>query len=1009
MPERTKRIVALFVSLCVVGGGLVEAAGNAARAPEQIARAVPTPEPRLGAAVPSAAKAVQTARPAIPNVRALPLSFEPNVGQAPGNVKFLAHLSAYRVALTGTEAVLDFRRIAFNEKKYRLEPKHTRVAARLAADAPNRIVGGVVRMQFRGAEAGAQTAAEERLPGVVNYYRGNDPTKWRTNVPTYAQVRYKDVYPGIDVVYYGNKGSLEYDLVMAPGADPRVVTIAMHGADRLQIDAAGELLIHAAGQTIRQTRPVAYQVVNGARQAVAVKHVLNADGTVGFETGTYRTDLALVIDPIDLGGGVVGVSNVVATDSDGNNYIVGEYLPACPVIDTCTDFVDSDVFVQKTDATGTTIFWTTKFGGTRDATLEDCPTPASCVQVLNGSDFVNGIVVDASGTAYVTGATNSKDFPACSASRCTTAIGTSGTPTEISVENAQTPAPGQTLLGGGNPAICAALNDKALCTDVFVAKLLTSGAISYATYLGGPDADFGQALTVDSSGVAHITGGTASSSIANVTVTGSYADGANGFPNEGDAFAAKISATGVIQSFAYFGGNYTETGSGISVDGSGTVSLAIETFVPSPLIVDARLREGIPVIATAETTYDPAIASPEMSLRPAPSSAATFMLLDVPAPTVGATANALQTFFGGGNSDTMIVKLSPAAAVTYASFLGGTGHDVPTGLKVDASNNMYIAGLTSSEDFLVANAVQSVHGGGTCIGEQGPRRCVDTFVTKLGPPTTTTTPLVYSTYLGGDGDDSPTGIAVTSNGGVMVSVLAASIVSSTLPPSPTETIVVTDENGDPILGENGQPVTKTFAIPQLVIAQLAGTTVTDAPPPISTVTLELPVGADVSQLGIATDPSGNVVIAGASGAGGLAVKLTNAFVTIDIRPGSKNNRVNLKSKGSIQVAILSTDTLSAPDFIDPGSLTFGHAGTELSLVKCAKHGRDVNRDGLKDLVCRFRTQKAAFVIGDFYGKLSGLLKDGSPIVGADSIRLVPNKKDGKGDDDNNFNDEDDND
>src|SRR5437870_3556822 len=164
-----------------------------------------------------------------------PLQFEPNLGQSHDSIKFVSRLPAYRLSVTPTETVLDFRKFDFDAKKYLEQPKWKMVRARQAVEKAQRVTGGVVRMRLLGARADAPIVGEERLPGIVNHIRGNNPSKWRMNVPTFAKVRHKDVYPGIDFVYYGTPAKLEYDVVVSPGADPSVVAIAMDGVDRLEV------------------------------------------------------------------------------------------------------------------------------------------------------------------------------------------------------------------------------------------------------------------------------------------------------------------------------------------------------------------------------------------------------------------------------------------------------------------------------------------------------------------------------------------------------------------------------------------------------------------------------------------------------------------------------------------------------------------------------------------------------------------------------------------------------
>ena len=213
----------------------------------------------------------------------LPLSFEANQGQTDAQVNFLSRGSGYTLFLTATEAVLSLRESAAPSSG---EARDTQVTT-----------GTVLRMQLIGANPAPAVAGLERLPGQVNYFIGHDPARWRSNVPLYGKVKYEGVYPGIDLVYYGNQRQLEYDFVVAPGASPNAIRLELEGAERLDIDARGDLVIHTALGEIRQRKPLIYQERGGTREEISGRYVLLSGRQVGFEVGPYDTAQPLVIDP----------------------------------------------------------------------------------------------------------------------------------------------------------------------------------------------------------------------------------------------------------------------------------------------------------------------------------------------------------------------------------------------------------------------------------------------------------------------------------------------------------------------------------------------------------------------------------------------------------------------------------------------------------------------------------------------------------------------------------------
>src|SRR5438552_3680930 len=438
----------------------------------------------------------------------LPLHFEANQGQTHQDVRFLARGGGYSLYLTAGEAVLVLTKPNPDATQARATPV-------------------VVRMSVVGAAPKPLVSGLDELPGKANYLIGK-PVKWRTNVPTYAKVHYREVYPGIDLVYYGNQRQLEYDFVVSPGADPERIVLGFQGGERLEINAEGELVLHAAGGAIRQRVPVIYQEIDGVRTKIEGRYVLKDAHRVGFQVAAYDQSRPLVIDPTlvyftYLGGSVGDGGYAIAVDAAGAAYVAGSTASAdftagctapCTVLDATLDFTDA--FVTKINAAGTALVYSTYLGG-------------------NSSEEGVGITVDAAGAAYVTGLTQSTDFTASCTAPCTVLNGT--------------------LRG---------------YQDAFVTKINPTGtALVYSTYLGGSGCDDGEGIAVDAAGAAYVTGLTQSADFtAGCMAPCTVLDGTlGGFR---DAFVTKINAAGTALVYStHLGGSSFEDGNGIAVDAAG--------------------------------------------------------------------------------------------------------------------------------------------------------------------------------------------------------------------------------------------------------------------------------------------------------------------------------------------------------------------------------------------------------------------------------------------------------
>jgi uncharacterized protein (TIGR03437 family) len=610
----------------------------------------------------------------------LPLAFEPNRGQAAAGVDFTARGKGWSLALSGRGAELISRH-------------------------------GRIRMVIEGAAGHARVEPEQPLGGVVNYLR--KPAL--RGVPTYGRVRYRGIYKGVDIVYNGGP-VLEYDFHVAPGADPRRIRLRYEGATEVHLGDAGDLILETSDGPIRQRRPVIYQETGGARREIAGGYVLRG-GAVQFQVARYDRSRPLVIDPalswatylgntsmdsaeamaVDAAGNIViagwtvdptygdadalvaklssdgtkllfatvfpgsgdDLAHGVALDSGGNIYVAGEttsydFYADFVYLSYYAQFGYQHVFVSKLDSTGSNLVYSHIIGGA-------------------GAEIAYGLALDSGGNAYITGVTNSPDFP----------VSNSGVP--------------QRSIAGG--------------TDAFVLKLDATGRGLYSTYLGGSGSDLANAIAVDGSGNAFITGRTGST---NFPVSSSALQSATGGSN--DAFAASLSSTGALLYSTYLGGSGDESGYAIAIDSAGAAYV------------------------TGETTSQ-----------------------DFP------MANSLQKDFGGGNGDIFIAKLSPdGTSLVYSTYLGGTGEEFASGIAVDGSGDAYITGATTSTDLPMADAFQNSNQGAmnALVAALDPTGASLLFSSYLGGSGTAT--------ASGTAGDMGNAISVSCSSGVVVAGSTAS-------------------------------------------------------------------------------------------------------------------------------------------------------------------------------------------------------------------------------------------
>lgn len=637
---------------------------------------------------------------AMRNYQKAPMSFEPNRGQVNPSVKYLARGDGYQLHLTSTEAVLFLK------------------------GGKDQSDDDVVSMKLLGGSSDAEVSGDELLPGKVNYLLGNDRRAWRANLPTYGKVKYHNVYSGVDLVYYGTQRDLEYDFYVAPGADPRVISLGFEGVEHAQIDSdSGELIIELAnGKTIRQHKPLLYQELEGVRKSVTGQFVLRGPREIGFEVGPYDKSRTLVIDPVLVystyfGGESDEAPSGIAVDAAGSVYVSGFFTtsPGFPVTPNAFQKTQNnqngngEVFITKFTPDGSGIVYSTLLGG-------------------NSSDSSTGIKVDAAGNAYVVGWTSSTDFP---------------------VRNAFQP----TLKAFPN---------------VFVTKLNANGSdLLYSTYLGGTSGfDFGTDIAVDSSGNAYITGDTASTDFP--VTPGAFRTTLvlQGGAGDTDGFVAKINtnasgaASLVYSTFCDVSAAFSNS---IDIDVSGN------TYVTGGARVQKLNASGSAAIYTF-TLPDSAsgTSSGLQSTDIAVDSNGNAYVSGFTKSTGLQIVNGFQPTLAGGSLDGFLVRVNPAGtALVYSTYLGGQGLDVASGVAVDGAGNAYVVGSTSSLDFPTRDAFQNIKLGGSVFAG------ADVFITKIATNSAGANSLIYSTLYGATNfDETATGVAVDPQGNVYLTGVA---------------------------------------------------------------------------------------------------------------------------------------------------------------------------------------------------------------------------------------------
>jgi beta-propeller repeat-containing protein/ASPM-SPD-2-Hydin domain-containing protein len=677
----------------------------------------------------------------------LPLSFAENQGQTAQEVRYVSHGPQYDVFLTPQEAVVALRRT----QRLDFSPRHRAAslkalrALRNSAKAPTTTA---LHMHFDGANPAPRVMGASQLPGKVNYFIGNDAKKWHTDIPTYSQVKYTQVYPGVDLLFYGHQRDLEYDFVVAPGADPNAIRMSLAGARKVRVDAHGDVLVSITGGDLRLHKPVVYQNINGRRQEIDGNYAVHGK-VVAFAIGAYNRQEPLVVDPVldystYLGGtNDDGSSYAIATDASGDAYIVGQTAAAdFPPTSALTPGSNAGGtgFVVELNPAGSTLLYSTYLGSSA------------------GGDFAFGVAFS-SGEIYVTGETFGTDFP------------TAGTTPGFKPSITTNPS-GISFLTKLNPSLSG------------------TASLIYSTYLGGNNGDFGNAVAADSTGNAYVTGVTYSTA---GTGDSNFAVSAGAYQStlvdaNGSAFLTRIDTTqsgsaGLIYS-TFLGGDGAfasntsldvgDAGFGVVVDSTHDAYLAGATSSSSavPFPTTANAFQTVP--KTGNVWSSAFISEINTTLSGAPSLVYSTYLggsgnthaaegdvaysIDLQSGTTvtyvtGSTnssdfpiQNGFQTTGDPNNGSAFVTLLdtSVGTSLKYSTYLSDT-FTSGNSIKADSAGNAYVGGATASTTFKsTTGAFQT----GLASGANG-----DGFIAEISP-LGTPADLVYYSYFGGSGAGS---------------------------------------------------------------------------------------------------------------------------------------------------------------------------------------------------------------------------------------------------------------
>ncbi len=622
----------------------------------------------------------------------LPLYFVRNEGQTDSAVKFYERGPRHTAFFTSTGLVLS-------------------LAGKKGTET--------VSIAFDGAGTAPEIAAEEPLAARVNYFRGSDRAAWRSGIPVYRALRYRDVYPNVDIRYYGAGQRVEHDIIVKKGADPTTIRFSAEGVKSIRVTDSGELELALEGGVVTEKRPFIYQEIDGKRVKVeggyrVIEEAGDGRAVYGFTVASYDRSRDLVIDPVltystYFGGSAGDFARDVAVDAAGATYITGwtmslDFPLASPVQGVNRGgLVTGDAFVTKINPAGTAVVYSTYIGGSGD------------------EDSIS-IAVDSAGAAYITGDTQSLDFPLFRAF--------------------------QPFFGGG-------------LKDGFVVKIAPAGnALVFSSYLGGTGDDKSKGLALDGTGAVYLTGWTSSLNFPVVNPVQPVMGGLQ------DVFVMKINPAGTTLAYStYLGGTDVDSGRAITVNSAGEAYVTGHTWsvnfpVRNPIQGALGGIKDVVVFklsaagnALVFSTYLGGSGS-EKSKGIALNSIGAIYITGLTSSPDFPVLNALQGTLSG-IQDAFLVKLAPPGRrIIFSTYIGGTDSDSGRDIAIDSADNTYIAGHTWSFDFPLANPLQGVFGG-----------LRDAYVMKIDPAGSK---IIYSTYIGGEGDDTARGIAVDGTGRVHV-------------------------------------------------------------------------------------------------------------------------------------------------------------------------------------------------------------------------------------------------
>ncbi len=760
----------------------------------------------LVASIASVSLNAQTTPSPVAGYGRLPLAFESNRGQAAPQVNFISRGPGYRAYLTSNGMVLSLR------------------ADEVKASSTNHNTSNVkrasIQFQLLGSASNPQVVGENPQPGVVNYFIGNDPSRWHRNVPTYGQIRYKNVYPGIDLIYYGSHQQLEYDFAVAPKADPRQIKFAITGASGIRVASDGALVLGTNNGELHFQAPVIYQECQGRRVPVKGGFSVSGANRIGFQVAQYNSTQPLVIDPVLLYSTYLGGSGDdepagIAVDASGNVYVAGSTDSSDFPMSTLGSLPAGmdHAFVAKLDATGSNLIYADYLGG-------------------SGGDYGYGIALDASNNVYLTGSTASSDFPMVNPFQGTypgsfnaflskisadgssllysTYFGGNGSDIPSSVTVSQT---GEMTIAGytssTNLAVANAYqssvspNQGGVYGDYgFLTRFSPNGSsLEYSTYFGGssnvplscglsacwpqPDSAI-TAMTTDANGNSYVTGYTNTSDFP--ATSGAYLPTDTTQMNANVGFVSKFNATGALQYSTYF---YGSSGLPMSINAI-AVDAAGDAYITGPALSDASFpvtsnsicdpsASGWACSYAFVSKFDPTGSTLLYStfLGPNNNSIPEAIALDAnnDAYVLGSTSsNSFSTVHGiepyAGGNDLLLVEVDPSATTQlFATYLGGSGDEepAPAGMVADGSGNIYLAGTTSSSDLPVTSGASQRNFGGN----------TDAFVMKIGPtpaPALSFDPLALQFGNQAIGTSSqPQSVSLHNTGTAALSISAISI------------------------------------------------------------------------------------------------------------------------------------------------------------------------------------------------------------------------------------------